>query len=391
MTSQTTITTTSSSLSSSSSSSFTAFYFARLGLDPTKLDVLPTFAKLAAIQEAHLARIPFENLSQHGVVNDDMSLDISTLTHKVLIQRRGGLCFELNGLLSVFLQELGYHVVRVPAFVVVVSNSIPQEQPNDDDNNNNDLPTHMTLIVTVTEDGFAGGSDESSQRQREQQQNYLVDVGFREPPLHPLPYDVESLNGTTEYVTPEGMHSKLQLDPVTQQVTLYWNKKGTASWTPRLRWNYAASILPNNRNNTNNQHQNSNDASSSLLSPLLLPPPLSSSSSSSIEPLFVHALRHAQAPDSPLSHNLLVCTITREHKYMLVGTCFRISGPPRFATTGAVPIVSTEYVETAEAARQLLERYFGIPYESTQGLSLATSNASLAARRKRQQQPQQQR
>jgi len=80
-------------------------YFARLKLSPSEFDELPTVKKLQAIQEAHLAQIPFENLAQHGC-SQPAVLDTTEIAHKILDCRRGGFCFELNGLLAEFLEEL---------------------------------------------------------------------------------------------------------------------------------------------------------------------------------------------------------------------------------------------------------------------------------------------
>ena len=74
-------------------------YFERIHLDEEGLGEDPTLEKLTKIQEAHLKHIPFENLSQHGC-DRPACLDVESVVDKVLHAKRGGFCFELNGLFS---------------------------------------------------------------------------------------------------------------------------------------------------------------------------------------------------------------------------------------------------------------------------------------------------
>jgi N-hydroxyarylamine O-acetyltransferase len=66
----------------------------------------PTETCLAALHEAHLAAIPFENLDVvrgHGV-----RLDLASLEAKLLRDRRGGYCFEQNTLFKAVLDRIGF-------------------------------------------------------------------------------------------------------------------------------------------------------------------------------------------------------------------------------------------------------------------------------------------
>jgi len=321
-------------------------YFVRLGLDPSTLDVKPTLAKLATLQEAHLARIPFENIAQHGVVKRGglQTLDVDGTADKVLEQQRGGFCFELNLLFSIFLQELGYRVTRVPAVVLV--------KPDDD------IATHMTLIVTCSGGESESNNDAAVGQQQQTQSSdrrYVVDVGFGEPPLHPLAYDVEHFG--REQVTPEGMCSKLELDERKQYCTLYWKKKSSShndsnnnnddhhpSWIARLKWNYAVSMAPT----APESHH-----------------------------VFSKGLHVVQHSNSVFSQKLIVCKLTRDRKYTLSGYKYKITGPPRFGSDDDnVPVVEEHMFETIEQVRHCMEDVFGIPYQSTEGLDLAKSKAA---------------
>src|SRR5690606_35043291 len=53
---------------------------------------------LAELQALHLEHVPFENLDIHLGV--PITLDRDALFHKVVRRRRGGFCYELNGLFA---------------------------------------------------------------------------------------------------------------------------------------------------------------------------------------------------------------------------------------------------------------------------------------------------
>ena len=63
---------------------------------------------LFALQTAHLMHVPYENLDIYN--GRPVSLEIPALYEKIVCRRRGGYCFELNGLFGWLLKELGYPV-----------------------------------------------------------------------------------------------------------------------------------------------------------------------------------------------------------------------------------------------------------------------------------------
>ena len=182
-------------------------YFDRLGFSEEAADSLSTPSKenLDKIVEAHLEHITFDNLSQHGLPFT-ASLDAERTSQKILDEKRGGFCFEPNGLLGEFLLEVGYPVKRVPAIV----HAGPEVQFDK-------MPTHLVLIVS------ASGGD------------WFVDVGFGEPAIHPLKYEFD-----IEQETPEGMVSRIvrhtEGGDGSNAAILEW-KKGDA-WSPRLKWEF---------------------------------------------------------------------------------------------------------------------------------------------------------
>ena len=80
-------------------------YLKRIGIDRLPE---PTCAALNAIQKAHLYAIPYENLDI--VMKKPLSLDGGDLYKKIVIDRRGGYCFELNELYGWLLRQIGYEV-----------------------------------------------------------------------------------------------------------------------------------------------------------------------------------------------------------------------------------------------------------------------------------------
>ena len=69
-----------------------------------------TSKTLSAIQSAHLEHIPYENIDiLNGIA---LSLDENDLFDKMVTEKRGGYCFEQNGLLLAVLQGLGFEVTQ---------------------------------------------------------------------------------------------------------------------------------------------------------------------------------------------------------------------------------------------------------------------------------------
>src|SRR5215470_11521743 len=56
----------------------------------------PTAETLKALQVAHLRTVPFENLSIHA--GEPIVLQDDALYRKIVENRRGGFCYEANGL-----------------------------------------------------------------------------------------------------------------------------------------------------------------------------------------------------------------------------------------------------------------------------------------------------
>lgn len=139
----------------------------------------PTAETLQALQVAHLLTVPFENLSIHR--NEPIILDDNLLFDKVVNRRRGGFCYELNGLFSALLRALGFNVTMLAASVA-----------RDRDEYTPDF-AHMALMVNCT----PATLDE----------RWLVDVGFGDSFRRPLRLDnsnEQAEEGASYRITPDG-------------------------------------------------------------------------------------------------------------------------------------------------------------------------------------------
>ena len=114
----------------------------------------PTLAYLKKLQRNHLLHVPFENLDIQYFRKIELS--IPSIYKKVLLQKRGGYCYELNGLFHWLLIKEGFKSEMVSARVF---NSKEVAGPEFD---------HLALVVTVAE------------------KKYLVETGFGDFSARPL-------------------------------------------------------------------------------------------------------------------------------------------------------------------------------------------------------------
>lgn len=84
-------------------------YLKRLGIDNVPG---ATREDLDQLIFAHLTHVPYENLT-YCLEKKCPDLTITALFDKIVMRRRGGYCFELNGLFYALLQELGFEAYPV--------------------------------------------------------------------------------------------------------------------------------------------------------------------------------------------------------------------------------------------------------------------------------------
>ena len=118
--------------------------------------VEPSEATLRALHRAHLLAVPFENLNIG--LHLPIVLDAGALFEKIVRQRRGGFCYELNGLFAELLRAIGFEVTLLSAGVARPDGGFGPEFD------------HLTLLVQAPE---APGA-------------WLADVGFGDSFREPL-------------------------------------------------------------------------------------------------------------------------------------------------------------------------------------------------------------
>ncbi|MFS8974706.1 arylamine N-acetyltransferase [Cupriavidus necator] len=129
-------------------------WLARLGIAAPPS---PTLEALDTVLAANLASIPFENVDP--LLRRPVRIELDAVFDKLITQRRGGYCFELNTLLTAALTALGFSVTPLAARVRW---GVPETVPT--------MTSHMLLRVEVAH------------------QSYLADVGFGGPtPFRAMP------------------------------------------------------------------------------------------------------------------------------------------------------------------------------------------------------------
>ncbi len=154
----------------------------------------PTPETLRALHQAHLLAIPFENLDIH--LGRPIVPDEAAFFRKIVEQRRGGFCYELNGLFAALLRELGFDVTLLSARVAREDGSFGSEFD------------HLTLLVQLEE-------------------RWLADVGFGESFREPLRLDEPGEQAQvwgTYRLTHDGSD------------WTYWERDETTGWQPQYRF-----------------------------------------------------------------------------------------------------------------------------------------------------------
>lgn len=100
----------------------------------------PTAETLRKLHRAHNLAVPFENLDVH--LGRVIVLDEEKLFEKIVRQKRGGFCYELNGSFASLLQALGFKVTMLSARVYLNGKPGPEFD-------------HMVLLVQLKNRWFA--------------------------------------------------------------------------------------------------------------------------------------------------------------------------------------------------------------------------------------------
>ena len=122
-----------------------------------------------------------------------ISLDSSRIYEKIVGRRRGGFCYECNGLFAELLAALGYKVSRVSARMALDGNVGPEFD-------------HMVLLVSID-------------------QEFLADVGNGRSVRDPLPLEGDEISEAEGIEYRVGAHA--------EGYALYFREAGS-DWLPRF-------------------------------------------------------------------------------------------------------------------------------------------------------------
>lgn len=153
-------------------------YLVRIGYTGSRE---PTVDTLRALHRAHLFAAPFEDLDIH--VGRPIVLDREAFFRKIVGERRGGFCYELNGLFGDLLSSLGFEVSLLSGRVARESGGFGPEFD------------HLLLLVSI------GGS------------RWIADVGFGRSFRDPLSFDTpseEEAEGAFYRVAGEGEERRME-------------------------------------------------------------------------------------------------------------------------------------------------------------------------------------
>jgi N-hydroxyarylamine O-acetyltransferase len=146
---------------------------------------------LRSLHRQHLFAVPFENLDIP--LGTPIVLDLALIYDKIVTRRRGGFCYELNGLFGALLRALGFRVEMLSARVRREDGGFGPEFD------------HMLLKVHLDEP-------------------WLVDVGFGDSFVDPIAFHAggaDQVNGHRYVVLPMDGEWQLRREDDRGQVPLY--------------------------------------------------------------------------------------------------------------------------------------------------------------------------
>jgi N-hydroxyarylamine O-acetyltransferase len=154
----------------------------------------PSAETLRNLHRAHMLRVPFENLDIHN--GRPIILDEGRVVAKIVGERRGGFCYELNGAFAALLRALGFDVDMLSAGVARAEGGF--SPPFD----------HLALLVRL-------------------EQRWLADVGFGDSFREPL-----LLDSTEEQVQEDGAY---RIAHAGEHLILE-RRDDVGSWEPQYRF-----------------------------------------------------------------------------------------------------------------------------------------------------------
>ena len=171
------------------------------------------------LQESQIMSIAFENLDI--IDNKQVNLDIDSIFDKVITQKRGGICYELNGLFNELLVSLNFdsHLISADIF------------------GSNEKGTHASILLTISNE------------------KYIIDVGYGDISRQPIPLNgevVKDISGT--YMAQQINDKTFDIIKITNKnetknlYRLYTNEKNLDDFDKALEYNTFSSESVFNKN-----------------------------------------------------------------------------------------------------------------------------------------------
>lgn len=184
--------------------------------------VKPDAETLHGLQFAHLLNVPFENLDIG--LKRPIQLSEEALWEKIIVHKRGGFCYELNGLFARLLKQIGFDVTYLNARVF-----------NREGNLGIDFD-HLALLVRIPQDST----------------RWLADVGFGDSFNEPLSFEErgEKVQGLRTYRLEQ-----------TSEGSITWQKNYDGSWERQYFFDLQPHNFPTDYETACLYHQTSPDSS----------------------------------------------------------------------------------------------------------------------------------
>lgn len=281
-------------------------YLKRLSLDSQE----PDLPYLNDLIHAQLATVPYENLSIHYSETHSISLDLDTLFKKIVTNRHGGYCMELNALFAALLTGLGFDVHHRAGRVWKVGS--PRGPEGEANSKHWTGWSHMVLIVRLEKD-------------------YLVDVGY----------------GSNGPVTALCVPPKGETGPVVPGVVPEEHQLATIS-APHSP-SHSVYILRHRRNST------------SLWTPLFEFDSFTPFSSSDYEIMSFHSHSH---PSSPFVSNVVCTTVIFDQDGTAINRILLQNNVLKERKKGTT--VVSEKFDSEDARLDAIERVWGIKFTDSE-------------------------
>ncbi len=160
----------------------------------------PDAATLRALHRAQLYQVPFENLDI--ACGRRIVLDYDALYEKIVTRRRGGFCYEVNGLFARLLTQLGFDVTLLSGSSLQADETFGPEYD------------HLTLRVLCPADAKPSTP-------------WLADVGFGSSFTEPLRLDRATIQ-------PQGLRA-YRLETA-EPFRIVWQKNYDGVWKKQFRF-----------------------------------------------------------------------------------------------------------------------------------------------------------